>query len=345
MGERKVLNKYYPPDFDPAKVPKSGGGRNSTFIIRVMAPCNMRCTTCGEYIYKGRKFNARKEDVDDMDYLGLRIYRFYIKCTACVSEICFRTDPESCDYVLEAGATRNFEALKRAEEQLEREDLARKEELENNPMRLLEERTAASKHEMDLAESLEELKELNRRKTEINTEEIVNKLNNGRLAKRAEDEEIAKDEAFIAAAFRRDAVGGERVKRILENSESSNSSGNEEEKGETVAKVAKMDNPTDHLVGVKVEKKKAVWEKSVGSIGAASKLGLLVKKKTGGGLVKPGGEPKEFESAKKLGGGPGGSGSLTKGGSSKPEEVLSKPAGPSGLGLLGAYSDSDNSSE
>ena len=36
-------------------------------------------------------------------------------------------------------------------------------ELENNPMRLLEERTAASKHEMDLAESLEELKELNRR--------------------------------------------------------------------------------------------------------------------------------------------------------------------------------------
>ena len=105
----------------------------------------MRCTTCGEYIYKvsmptsfkylfyiklyqGRKFNARKEDVDDMDYLGLRIYRwkspaqnflslktclkknldrFYIKCTACVSEICFRTDPESCDYVLEAGATRS----------------------------------------------------------------------------------------------------------------------------------------------------------------------------------------------------------------------------------------------
>ena len=30
----------------------------------------------------------------------------------------------------------------------------------------------------------------------------MNKLNNGRLAKRAEDEEIAKDEAFIAAAFR-----------------------------------------------------------------------------------------------------------------------------------------------
>ena len=34
--------------------------------------------------------------------------RFYIKCTACVSEICFRTDPESCDYVLEAGDENNI---------------------------------------------------------------------------------------------------------------------------------------------------------------------------------------------------------------------------------------------
>ena len=91
MSERKVLNKYYPPDFDPSKVPKSKVKRNATFEIRLMAPCNMRCTTCGEYIYKvmkmifpakynlypsqGRKFNARKEDVDDMNYLGLRIYR------------------------------------------------------------------------------------------------------------------------------------------------------------------------------------------------------------------------------------------------------------------------------
>ena len=66
----------------------------------------MRCITCGEYIDKGRKFNARKEDVDNMNHLGLRIYRFYIKCTACLSEISFRTDPANTDYVLEAGATR-----------------------------------------------------------------------------------------------------------------------------------------------------------------------------------------------------------------------------------------------
>ena len=40
--------------------------------------------------------------------------------------------------LLRLGATRNFEALKRAEEQAEREDQAHREELENNPMKMLE---------------------------------------------------------------------------------------------------------------------------------------------------------------------------------------------------------------
>ena len=44
--------------------------------------------------------------------------------------------------------------------------------------------------------------------------------------------------------YRRDAVGGERVKRIMESSDSSSNSGGEEEKGETAAKVARVDNPT-----------------------------------------------------------------------------------------------------
>ena len=40
--------------------------------------------------------------------------------------------------LIRLGATRNFEALKRAEEQAEREDQAHREELENNPMKMLE---------------------------------------------------------------------------------------------------------------------------------------------------------------------------------------------------------------
>jgi len=316
MSERKVLNKYYPPDFDPSKIPKVKGNRNATFIIRVMAPCNMRCTTCGEYIYKGRKFNARKEDVDDMDYLGLRIYRFYIKCTACVSEICFRTDPESCDYVLEAGATRNFEALKRAEEQAEREEMAYREELENNPMKLLEERTAASKLEMDVAESLDELRELNRKKTEINIDDMMDQMKAGEIAKRVEEEdEIAKDEAFIAAAFRRDAVGGERVKRILDSDSNSD--------GESEPKVQKVSNPTDHLTGIRVEKRKEVWEKSVGSLSTVKKElnDLLVKKP---GLVDSDYGSEKLNNASESMEASGPSSSKSDNGQPKPSKELAK---------------------
>lgn len=48
-----------------------------------------RCNTCGEYIYKGKKFNARRETVEDSDYLGLSLFRFYIRCPGCLAEITF----------------------------------------------------------------------------------------------------------------------------------------------------------------------------------------------------------------------------------------------------------------
>jgi hypothetical protein len=87
MAERKVLNKYFPPDFDPAKVPTgSRTGKAPTYKIRLMAPFSMRCEACGEYIYKGKKFNARKENLRE-DYLGIRIIRFWIKCPRCSAEV------------------------------------------------------------------------------------------------------------------------------------------------------------------------------------------------------------------------------------------------------------------
>lgn len=79
------FQKYYPPDFDPSKIPRMKLAKNRQYTVRLMAPFNMRCATCGEYIYKGKKFNARKEDVENEDYLGIRIYRFYIKVSICFS--------------------------------------------------------------------------------------------------------------------------------------------------------------------------------------------------------------------------------------------------------------------
>ncbi|KAK9886882.1 hypothetical protein WA026_019140 [Henosepilachna vigintioctopunctata] len=197
MSERKVLNKYYPPDFDPSKIPRMKLPKNRQYTVRLMAPFNMRCETCGEYIYKGKKFNARKEDVENEDYLGIRIYRFYIKCTRCLQEISFKTDPKSTDYEIEAGATRNFMALKLAEEQAVREEEEAKEEEANNPMKLLENRTKQSKNEIELLESLEELKDLNRRQEAVDYDSMLLQFDS-RLTEREREEKMQKlDEDYI----------------------------------------------------------------------------------------------------------------------------------------------------
>lgn len=162
-----------------------------------MAPFNMRCVTCGEYIYKGKKFNARKEDVDNETYLGIRIYRFYIKCTRCLQEISFKTDPQNTDYVIEAGATRNFMALKLAEEQAKREEEELREEEANNPMKLLENRTEQSRNEIELLESLEELKDLNRRHQTVDYEGMLQQYNDKETPEQREARLAKLDEDYI----------------------------------------------------------------------------------------------------------------------------------------------------
>ena len=161
MSERKVLNKYYPPDFDASKLPRVKRDKNRQFTIRLMSPFNMRCKTCGEYIYRGKKFNARKEDVIGKLYLGIQIYRFYIKCTKCLAEITFLTDPGNQDYEMENGAIRNFECIRLAEKQAETEAKQKKDEEATNPMKILENRTRDSRREMAVLETLEDLRELN----------------------------------------------------------------------------------------------------------------------------------------------------------------------------------------
>lgn len=206
------MNKYYPPDFDPSKIPRARCPRNRQFTVRLMVPCNIKCYTCGEYVAKGKKFNARKEDVENMTYLGVRIYRFYIKCPGCLAEISFRTDPESTDYVIEAGAHRNFQALKLAEEQAAREEREAKEEIESNPMLLLENRTQQSQYEMEVLESLEDLREMNDRHAGIDLGKIAEKFEIERKLTQEQIEEMERSEALKALGY--EMVEGEMVKRV-----------------------------------------------------------------------------------------------------------------------------------
>lgn len=207
-----MLNKYYPPDFDPSKIPRMKLAKNRQYTVRLMAPFNMRCVTCGEYIYKGKKFNARKEDVEGEDYLGIRIFRFYIKCTRCLQEISFRTDPKNTDYEIEAGATRNFMALKLAEEQAQREEDERIADEATNPMKLLENRTEQSKQELELIESLEELKDLNKRQRLVDYDGILQQYQT-----KTEAEQEQEDEEYIKTVFKKKTPKiGEVIEEIVE---------------------------------------------------------------------------------------------------------------------------------
>ncbi|KDQ59386.1 hypothetical protein JAAARDRAFT_191918 [Jaapia argillacea MUCL 33604] len=199
MSERKVLNKYIPPDFDPSLIPRRKQPKNAQQVVRLMAPFSMRCNTCGEYIYKGKKFNARKETVEGEDYYGIKIFRFYIKCTLCSAEITFKTDPKNTDYAAEHGASRNFEPW-REEQAVEEEDrLAKLEEEESNPMKALENRTIDSKREMDILDALQDIRARNARNERVGqavdlvaslgVEEIENEEDKERKRLDEEDEE------------------------------------------------------------------------------------------------------------------------------------------------------------
>ncbi|KAI0371844.1 DUF572-domain-containing protein [Pilatotrama ljubarskyi] len=203
MSERKVLNKYFPPDFDPSLIPRRRQPKNSQQVVRLMAPFSMRCNTCGEYIYKGKKFNARKETVEGEDYYGIKIFRFYIKCTLCSAEITFKTDPKNTDYAAEHGASRNFEPW-REEKAVEEEDrLAKLEEEENNPMKALENRTVDSKREMDILDALQDIRARNARNERIgqsvdllerlHMEEIETEEDRERRRAEEEDEKLVRE--------------------------------------------------------------------------------------------------------------------------------------------------------
>lgn len=164
-----VLNKYFPPDFDPSKVPKAKTIRSGDkqMKVRMMLPMSVRCNTCGNFMYKGTKFNTRMENVKGEDYLGIRLYRFYYKCTNCSAEFCMKTDPKSTDYIVEAGATRNYEAWRDTEEAAERVKAKREEEEKGDAMKALENRTLDSKREMDIMTALDEMKSLKSRHANI----------------------------------------------------------------------------------------------------------------------------------------------------------------------------------
>ncbi|KAH8432037.1 Saf4/Yju2 family protein [Aspergillus melleus] len=253
MSERKVLSKYYPPDFDPSAITRTPKHLRSTgpkvITVRLMAPFSMKCTHCGEYIYRGRKFNARKETTEEK-YFSIPIYRFYIRCTRCSGEITFVTDPKNMDYRAEKGAKRNFEPWRDASaaagtydeteqetlDRLEKEEGEEQEQLERDKMAELEEKMQDSKREMAIADALDEIRTRNARieRTEGLGEDVAlgqvrDQVDEKREREEREDEEAAR-RAFMTET-------GEKVKRLVE----------EEEGGQEAGPSSVGSKPTDAM--------------------------------------------------------------------------------------------------
>ncbi|EDO05321.1 hypothetical protein BBOV_I002390 [Babesia bovis T2Bo] len=136
MAERKVLNKYIPPDFDPAALHANrdilrndGYGRGKTTFarrikggmsarmldIRMMFPFTFRCESCRGFTYIGTKMNSKVMRLKEDTYLGIEKHRFFAKCPHCSHQIIFKTDPQHGDYLLESGGTRTYDAHRDAE--------------------------------------------------------------------------------------------------------------------------------------------------------------------------------------------------------------------------------------
>ncbi|XP_013879007.1 splicing factor YJU2 [Austrofundulus limnaeus] len=335
MSERKVLNKYYPPDFDPSKIPKLKLPKDRQYVVRLMAPFNMRCKTCGEYIYKGKKFNARKETVQNEQYMGLPIFRFYIKCTRCLAEITFKTDPENTDYAIEHGATRNFQAEKLLEEEEKRIQQEREDEELNNPMKVLENRTKDSKMEMEVLENLQELKELNQRQAQVDFEGMLDRY---REMERRERERIKEEDERETKEMLDRAL----VKRLRD----SDSDSEKEEESSSQSVTSRADKPTDILTtdqhteaqgassgGVKRAKVES-WERSVGTLGSRGALSSLVVRKKPAVTVNK----SEETTASPLTSQPDSKTSMADASNAS----RAAQNGSSSLSLLGAYSDSDS---
>jgi len=237
MSERKVLQKYYPPDFDPSALSRRTGKKDAgprTQKVRIMTPFSLQCSRCGAFIYKGRKHNSLKVINPDEKYLGIQIVQLHVRCTSCSSPIVLKTDPKNNDYTIHSGAVRNHEPWRNREAEneddeqrlarLEREEAEAAGEEERNAMEELEAKNLDAQREMAAADALDEIRHRNAR---INRSEkegvdfadtIVRTEDEEREKQEREDDEAAK-KAFAAAVraqMQMDSIPEDEAPAVLE---------------------------------------------------------------------------------------------------------------------------------
>eukprot|EP00996_Jenningsia_fusiforme_P001588 NODE_2461_length_1196_cov_23.952049_g2246_i0.p1 GENE.NODE_2461_length_1196_cov_23.952049_g2246_i0~~NODE_2461_length_1196_cov_23.952049_g2246_i0.p1 ORF type:complete len:295 (-),score=68.54 NODE_2461_length_1196_cov_23.952049_g2246_i0:160-1044(-) len=175
MGERKVMNKWFPPDFDPTRLPKAS--RAAVRKVRMMMPMSVQCASCGEYVYHGKKFNAAIEPTRE-EYLGIKIWRLTVRCPRCSGAISIKTDPANCDYTCDSGAVRNFEPWRAFNAEQAEKDIER-EEARKDVMKDLEAKQYDAQREMDQLNQLDELRTINAKRSTLTPDDLLKGILDG----------------------------------------------------------------------------------------------------------------------------------------------------------------------
>lgn len=174
MSERKVINKYYPKDYDPSKLKreKKGKGVKKQTKVRLALPMSVQCLNCGNFMGRESKFNARKETVEGEEYLGQSVFRFYFRCSRCFQELTIKTDPKNAEYIAEHGIKANYILHKAAAEQ-ESLETAEKENLELfDKMKALEQKSLSSLADSEINEAIDTVLLLQSRRAQLSTDEL-----------------------------------------------------------------------------------------------------------------------------------------------------------------------------
>ena len=168
--------------------------------------------------------------MDGEDYLGIKIFRFYIKwcvftkhsttlsnnnlSTLCSAEITFKTDPKNTDYAAEHGASRNFEPWRDEQAEEDQDRLAKLEEEENNPMKALENKTQDSKREMEILDALQDIRARNARNERVgHTDDLLSRLALEEVEEEEAEEEKRwreEDEKLVQEVFRKVQTDGDQ---------------------------------------------------------------------------------------------------------------------------------------
>ncbi|KAJ2162567.1 Protein saf4 [Coemansia sp. RSA 552] len=121
MAERKAVNKYYPPDWEP-----SSGSVNAhvgqhplrdrarklaegILIVRLELPFGVWCQGCGELLAKGRRFNAEKKKVGM--YRTVPIWSFRMRCGQCSQWLELHTNAKDAEYDVVSGGRKKAEPV------------------------------------------------------------------------------------------------------------------------------------------------------------------------------------------------------------------------------------------